>query len=65
MKSVPVEDLPEDMAELVARFAEYLRLNKKLIESRSKEGKKKLPKFRVVDLGVKEPLTRKEIYEDV
>ena len=44
MRSIAVDDLPEDMAELVARFAEYLRLNKKIIENRATDGKKKLPK---------------------
>ena len=65
MKSVPVDDLPEELAGMVADFAEYLRRNIQQVEGKGKKRKLKPSDFLETDLGVKEPLTRREIYEDV
>ena len=64
MESLPVNDLPEDLARMVARFADYLRWNLRTIENRRNGKDVKPSDFHEGPLGVKEPLTRKEIYED-
>lgn len=64
MKSVPVDDLPEELANLVVSFTEYLR-NLPVTQKKDPAKNPKPEDFLEVDLGVKVPLTRKEIYEDV
>lgn len=64
MKSVPVDDLPEEYARKVADYAARLRV----LAEASKTGLNRTPTpedFHVWPLGVKGQITRKEIYEDV
>jgi len=64
MKSVPVDDLPEELAQMVADFANYLR-NLPINEEKDPAKNPKPSDFLETHLGVKGPITRKEIYEDV
>ena len=38
MKSVPVDDLPEDIARMVANLAEFLRYQHQMLEKKLKDG---------------------------
>ena len=65
MKSIPVDDLPDEYVKIVTEFTNFLRKNMKAVEEIKKKRNINPSDFHEGPLGVKEPLTRKEIYEDV
>jgi hypothetical protein len=63
MDSIDVHDLPEDQAQLLAAFVEFLRQQKQAAGA-APEARTPMPQpFATWHLGVKGRLTREEIYE--
>jgi hypothetical protein len=70
VENIDVHDLPEEEAQMVAAFVEFLRRRRKRRPQDEKEARVPPPgqkagesRFAEWALGVKEPLTRQEIYE--
>lgn len=59
MESIDVHDLPEEEAQLIAAFVALLRRRRRAQQPVDEEA----PRVGVWDLGVKGPLTRREIYD--
>ena len=62
MDSVDVHDLPEDQAQVIAAFVEFLRQRRQEQAARESGAVEEAPRVGVWDLGVKQPLMRREIY---
>ena len=64
MDSIDVHDLPEEQAQLVAAFVEFLRQHRPQSEVQALEAHALVREpFATWALGVKGHLTRKDIYE--
>jgi hypothetical protein len=64
MDSIDVHDLPEEQAQLLAAFAEFLRQSRKHATVQAPEARTTMtPPFATWPLGVKGQLTREDLYE--